>query len=388
MTNRDTSKVGAGSPGDQQTTVNAARVALWRAVNDLAQTWASLPLVRQFAADLPRNASQRSTGIPGRLQEMEAGGVPISAQPLRLSILGQLVQQMPTLQAQPMPRQWESWLATAQIVEVAHRMSVAWLRSRMPGYPIFPAPQLAPNTPLTTNEFTDQLIWTRSERAQGLQFRDPPSEIGHALQVTPAQERQVIDETRILAKAFERTDEWAHLAMATASLTDSGRTDLQRVRESLARQLAASELDARSHLALVRHNYRVTILNEALNTLTGSSQEYATSFTNANRIVETAASDVFGELVAYGQPTTVSGPRDIDLRPGAFQLASFTCTTDAGDVSPLNLGQVAWLGDPFVRDAVRLTGVTVSIGDQVTATERWTGMVLPDTGLAWSSPAG
>jgi len=319
---------------------------------------------------------------------MEAGGGQISAQPLRLSLPIQMMRQMPSLQAQPSTQQWQSWLETAGRVEAAHRLTVAWLRSRIPGYPNLPAPHLAPGTPLTTTEFTDQLIWTRNERAQGLQFQNPPAQISQALQAASAQQRQIDGGTRTLVTAFERTDEWARLAAATAAITDSGRADLRRAREILTRQLSESEVDAHSQLALARYNYRVTILNEVLSALTESAQEYATAFTDANKIIQAAASDVFGELAVYGQPATLPGSRDIDLRPGASQLVSFTCMTDATDVSPLNLGQILWLGDALVCDAIRLTGTTVTINDPMSATERWTGIILAGTSIAWQPSAG
>lgn len=387
MTSTDGAAAKTGLPGDRQAIGSAVHVGLWRAVSDLAQTWARLPLVQRFAAELPRNASQRSTGIPRRLQEMEAGGGQISAQPLLVSISIGMMQQMPSLQAQPSPQQWESWLEVVRRVEAAHRLTVAWLRSRIPGYPSLPAPHLAPGTPLTTTEFTDQLIWTQNERAQGLQFQNPPTQISQALQATSAQQRHIDDGMRTLAAAFERTSEWARLAAATTAITDSGRADLQRARETLIRQLDKGEVDAHSQFALARYNFRVTVLNEALSVLTGSAQEYATAFTDVNKLIQAAASDVFGELAVYGKPATLTGSRDIDLRPGTFQLVSFNYITDATKTSPLNLGQIVWLGDALVCDAVRLTGTTVTIDDQIGATERWTGIILPGAGIAWK-PSG
>lgn len=217
VTRTDSTGADTELPSDQPRIGRSPHVDLWGAVNGLAQTWARLPLIQRFAAELPRNASQRSAGIPGRLQEMEASSGQISAQPLRLSLPIQMMGQLPSLQAQPSTQQWESWLETVWLIEAAHRLTVAWLRSRIPGYPNFPAPQLAPGTPLTTNEFTDQLIWTRNERSQGLQFQNPPAQISRSLQATPAQQRQIDEGTRGLAAAFERTDEWARLAEATAA---------------------------------------------------------------------------------------------------------------------------------------------------------------------------
>ena len=63
----------------------------------------------------------------------------------------------------------------ANRIEAAHRMTLAWLRSRLAGYPILRAPQLAPGTPLTTFEMTIHYTWTKEELSGGLnQMPAPP----------------------------------------------------------------------------------------------------------------------------------------------------------------------------------------------------------------------
>lgn len=357
--------------------------AVWTAVKDLANGWASLPKVRRFAAELPRNASQRMTGIPGLLQEMQAGGGDISGYPTRIIPAIQLMLHFPLISNRVLPQGWGAWLELAQHVEAAHRLTVAWLRSHLPGYPNLPAPQLAAGTPLTTNEFTDQLIWLEQERKHGFKFPDPPAQIGSLLDATLEQWHEIEQGTRAVADAFKRTDEWLRFTDATAALTDFGRTDLREASEVLAQKLKNSEIDQYSRLVRPRFNYRVRVLEQVLDGLHGSAMEYAKAFSGINRLVELAASEVFGELAIYGQPTVLSCVEDIDLRPGTYQLASFTRTDNgAENFDLLEIGQIVWLDDLLVRDAVRLTGATTSF-DGIGATERWTGLVLPETSSAW-----
>ncbi len=376
-------------PGRRPAASGSANVPLWRAVNELALTWAQLPLVQRFAAVLPRNASQRTSGIPGRLQTMQAGGANISEFPLRLTRNVQLMSRMPDRsfsQARPAPQEWDAWLDTALRVETAHRVTIAWLRARMPGYPNLPAPQLALGAPLTAGESDFELVWTREERAQGMQFQDPPVQIGQILQAAPAQQRQLIDGMRAVAVALERTGEWARLSDATAALTDPARAELRLARGTVARRLRQAEVDAHSPLLLARFNYRVAVLKQVLSTLSGPAQRYATAFGTANGLLETAASDVFGELATYGPPVSISPPQDIDLRPGTFRLVSFTRTiTEETDFPELlEMGQILWLGDPLVPDAVRLIGAEHRFDDSG-ATESWTGVILAGTSNAWSA---
>ena len=381
----DPSSLGDQGPGPGRAT-DQAYVPLWRAVNDLALIWKQLLVVRRFAAVLPRNAHQRTSGIPGRLQEMQAGGGNISEFPLRLTRTVQLMSRMPTpfAEAAPTRQEWNTWLGAAGRVESAHRMTVAWLRSRMPGYPNLPAPQLAPGAPLTAEESDYELVWTRGERAQGLQFQNPPPQIGHVLEAVPAEQRRLVGGTQSVAAALEQSEEWARLNAATAALTDSARVQLRQARETVAARLSKAEIDAHSQNLLARFNHRVAVLKEVLSTLSGVAKEYASSFAVANGLINTAASDVFGELTAYGPPQSVSGAQDIDLRPGTLQLVSFTREAMDGTTGfrLLEMGQIIWLSDAIVPDAVRLIGTMFSM-NLLSATERWTGVILPGTRNAW-----
>jgi hypothetical protein len=386
MTTGDVGQSSARPLDGDRAARDAAYSSMWRAVSDLSALWSQVPLVQHFAAELPRNAPQRSTGVPGRLQGIEAGGGPISEHPLRLtrSIRLMLAVPNPFLDVQPSAAQWNAWFDTAMRVESAHRLTVAWLRSRVPGYPDLPAPQLAPGTPLTAEDYTHQLIWTHQEKTLGLQLQEPPIQIGHILQATQEQERTLIEGTRRLIVAIERTEEWERFASAAAALTDPARVELGQACSTLTERLSKERVDEYSPLLLARFNYRVAVLGEVLRTLTGPAEEYAEAFGALNQLIEIAASDVFGQLAAYGPPATVGRPYDVDLRPGSFQLVSFTnSSADTNSPGPLELGQILWLGDELIPDAVRLIGST-STFSQFSMEERWTGIILAGSSAAWS----
>jgi hypothetical protein len=383
------------SPGDPQSLGNQVLrperatdetyAPLWRAVSDLSLTWRQLPVVRQFATVLPRNAQQRSSGIPGRLQELQAGGGNISEFPLRLTRTVQLMSRMPSPfpQATPTTQEWNTWLGTARRVEIAHRITVAWLRSRLPGYPNLPAPQLARGAPLTAEEADYELVWTRDERAQGFQFQNPPSQISHILEAAPAAQHRLVGGTQSVATALEQSGEWSRLNAATSALTEFARTQLGQAREAVAAQLSKAKIDAHSDNLLARFNHRVAVLKEVLSTLSGVAEEYASAFDAANGLITTAASDVFGELTIYGPPVSISGIHNIDLRPGTLQLVSFTREMDStAGFRLLEMGEIIWLDDVLVPDATRLIGTTVSM-NLLAGTERWTGVILPGTRNAW-----
>lgn len=78
--------------------------------------------------------------------------------------------------------------------------------------------------------------------------------------------------------------------------------------------------------------------SKALAGLFGPAAKYARSFETANRILETVASDVFGQLAIYGQPTLIPASQDIDLTPGIHgQLLSFTRLEADSNETPFHL---------------------------------------------------
>ena len=67
-----------------------------------------------------------------------------------------------------------AWLGTAAAAEITHGIMTAWLRSRMPGYPDLPTPQLAPGVPLTVPDLSTRF----SHRRRGNIRWAPSSRLG------------------------------------------------------------------------------------------------------------------------------------------------------------------------------------------------------------------
>jgi hypothetical protein len=143
-----------------------------------------------------------------------------------------------------------------------------------------------------------------------------------------------------------------------------------------------------SQQAYGRSEYRGAVLNEVLATHSGPAAEYAQAFDAAHRLVETASSDIFGQLAAYGPPASAGKPDDVDLRPGdRGPQVSFTRQADDGSETrpDLEMGQLVWLDDVLVRDCVQITSGEFSfdLTAEQAERERCTGTVLAGTGEAW-----
>jgi hypothetical protein len=207
------------------------------------------------------------------------------------------------------------------------------------------------------------------------------------LQADAVHARALTNATHRCVDELVKSTQWTALFEADQRLTTEVREELNAARRTVAEKLTDSALDAHSSLILERFNHRVTVLEKHLANLSGSAAAYATAFDRANHLLELAASDVLGQLVAHGEPRREAEPQALDTRPGFTQLLSFTrANTDTHFFDRLEVGQLLWLDHPLFPDAVRLTGATESYGYNGHV-ERWTGTLLPGTASAWTGGA-
>lgn len=171
------------------------------------------------------------------------------------------------------------WIEVAQRVEQAHRLTVAWIRSRLPNYPIIRAPQLARHTTFTTDEFTWQLGWPIQDQRIGLQATPAPPSVGEELNAEPGLVTNLTTTTKEIAKALSGTQEWATFAAAASNLDKPAKQNLRAARRTLAERLSPKAVDDHeAKIAVTRSNYRAHVLAEVLDPLSGSALDYAESF--------------------------------------------------------------------------------------------------------------
>ncbi len=366
------------------TVASGGEAALWEAVARQASVWADLPVIRRFAAQLPRNASQRSLGLPGLLQHVTASGGEVAGRPLRS---GTNVPQMLSIVGDGVPSVDQGvlhqWLEDASYVEGVHRVTIAWLRSRLPRYPQLPAPQLGRGTPLTTDEFTYRLPWTREELAAGFQFQDPPTKPLQVLGATEQQAARAGEAARQLALALAGTAQWQRLHAADAALSPDDRAELIAARKAIADALKSAVVDAHEpDLAIPRDAYRQQVVADAVGALTGPASDYADSFDAADRLIELAASDVFGQLAVYGA-VGLTGVTDLAAHGEEPGTVEFTVE----DTVHLDPGSIVWLDDPLLPDAVHLTRLGFTFDQAEGMRVRGVGRPLVGTATVWSRPA-
>lgn len=354
---------------------------LWRTLRDLADAWRQTPALDRFARDLPENAPQRTPGVAGMLQRISAGAPALTSNPLLLATrLPMAASVVPDIDEQQLRAKHRCWLEIARRVEAAHRRTIAWLRARLPMYPNLPAPQLTPGAPLTTPEFTDRLVWPLGERAEQLHLRDVPTEIAKLLQADAVTARALSGATRAVAAAFTDSPEWTAFGAATNVLESATRAELRAARTRARERLTAAAVDAyEPHFALPRAAYRVHVIREEIDGLTGDARAYANAFEACDGLIETAASLVFGQIACYSVRTMIA--TDLEVVPGT--PATVRYSTPAANLDLPRPGVVAWLSDPLVPDAVLINGVTMSFQATGGASLSVSADVLADTAIAW-----
>lgn len=352
---------------------------LWNAIYSQATAWSETPVFQKFAALLPSNTTGRLASANEVLQNLNAAGAQIDSRPLRaFSSINLMLGQVPE-PGRPSESLAE-WLGCAGSVEAAHREFVAWLRSRLPHYPMLRVPQLARDTPLTTSEFTWRLNWRREDFSSGLQFLPTPRNVTGLLGGSD-EHRQELDRTaRAVSAAFEKTDEWLAFAEAAESLQRRDLEELSTATKTAKVKLKPEFIDAyEPHMVVRRNEFRENVISTVLETLSGAAQEYVEKFTSIDTLIERAASDAFGQLAAYRNPSSFGNVSEIDVDPGVNQRVHFTL----GDVRFPKLGMLVFVDDEMIPDAMLLSTVHFTHDVGIGSAFRVTGEVLKGSGDAW-----
>ena len=340
---------------------------LWAAVEALADVWRTSPTVLEYA-DVFVDPQHR---LGQQLREALAWERAIEAQRLLLAYL---------LQASPGYERFVKEPGAAQFLQQGARLAgaflwtVEWWRSRLPGYPTIPAPQLVRGGPLSAEELTLRVPWRQDLRRHGLQLTPAPPAIANLLGVPP----QPLDEaSRVVGAAFATCSQVQALEQAQASLTDADRAALTAARDQARIALRPEQIDAAADdLALDRLAYREAVVAEALDNLRDGARRYGDAFTLADRLVEQAAA-LFSQAVVNG-PAPKLGPvlRAERLR-GGHGWTRVVIPEPFGLF--VQLGDVVLFDTPGLTDAMHIEGVTEKFRGERWGVATLSGYLLPDS---------
>lgn len=362
---------------------------LWAAIWKLADAWSETALIRDFSATLPRNQppvnrGDNARGIPALVEHLTATAGMMMKPLMYASRVPALLNQpfagieMPAVEQDVM----REWLLRAAKLEHAHRVTLGWLRASLSGYPILRAPQLAPGTPMTTEEFTTNFIWSKDEFSLGLNLLPAPPWVPDLLGADSKQTRALDIAARAVRTELLKSQAWVEFHGALHALNDVAKEALREARRELKDRLSTAALDAHEpSYAIPRAEYRSQVTDEVIESLTGLSRVYAGAFKQVDQLLDLTMGDLFGELVLFGTPPRIQVFNVETPIPGEPILGFETSPT----VPFVRTGQILWLSTEAITDAVRVELHSMRT-DQIEGThEYFEARVLLNTGKGWPS---
>lgn len=268
---------------------------LWAAVELLADAWRDVETVQRYAEVFADPQLQ----LGRRLMETLSYAKNLEAQRLLLA---------PVLQ-QALPNEYGRFLQEpgadefhqrGERIARAYLWTVEWWRSRLPGYPSMPLPQLVRNSPLSADELSLRVPWREDLRRQRLQFSPAPPSVPGLLGA-PA---QPLDEAaRVVGAAVTRCPQTQELEQAQAALTTDDQAALTTARAEVRAALHPDRLRAEAGNDLdSRVAYRHAVLADTVNRLRGGARRYSDAFHAADRLLEQAAALISQAVVNGSAP--------------------------------------------------------------------------------------
>lgn len=350
---------------------------VWSAVADLAEAWTQTPRVQALNAIAVTGAPTVSA-IARALQELDAGGATITYRPLAIATELQYgLAAQPHVAKDVSREDLSDFMSLAEQVEVAHIATVAWIRSRLPGYPMINAPQLVRDSSWTTEQWTHRYPWRRADRGAGLQYQSRVDAIGALL--GSAEDFRLADLTTILSNTLKQTREWLAFGAAGALLTPSDKEQLKAACVDLRSLLVPEVIDRHEpNLAVPRAQYREYQTREVVDAMAGRAGEYARALWAINEVVDLVAVDVLAQLTRFGRPVAVE-PFSVAFDEAGENRITADLIDDMRTMF-IKPGRLVHLVNPLTPDVIRVESASFSMNDG-TARIRIRGRTLADSGL-------
>lgn len=334
---------------------------VWDAVRSLADVWRESEIIQQLRGQLPGNNSS-TTGIPEMLQNIDAGTGLVSTEPLLTNKWVLVGAQLPLVNFET-PGLAE-FFSRMQPVGFAAECNTAWLRSRLPAYPLIPVPHLTLNTHLTSTEICPGLGWRREALQGGLQFESTPRGVAQMLGLAQGDHDQT---ARGLAHALEAAPQWRTFTEILSMLTEADRRQLKEARRILKPLLTTRAVDNHEpDQMLRRHGYRRDQVADVVNALDGRSRELARSFEEVSDLIDLVSLRVLGQLVAYKGPVEVSNVEGLEREGRIVRFRS-------ADWIPRGIVRIA---DPLTPDVAIITGISCHIEETGVMVNRYEAEML------------
>jgi len=340
---------------------------LWAATRALADCWSSSPIVvgvrkelKLIVRDLDNPAA-----LPGLLRITRMGSHEFYSRPIHL------YKAFPHMEVNLTARERDFSHNSANIERSVSYLTW-WIRSRLPGFPTIPAPQLAKDS--YHSKFDPEMPWTRDGLSAGLQYSRRPAQCDYFMGVESGSRP---DE---LAQAFMSLPSWLEFAAISQQLDDATRSELLAAKRTLADRAAAAGTESGNDFGDPRVQWgRARAMTSAVVAdLSPFAAKFAAAFESVNAEINRALQCVLVQLIAFGPPRRLSGVTDLDVRATDPPTISFQVTSGA------NTGCLYWTDDSLIKDAVLIESFGFG-GSQVHGNRaNGSAVVLLGSSTAWS----
>lgn len=348
---------------------------LWATVETLADAWGRADVARGYAEVFADSKHE----LGPRLREILSGYAGLEKQKL---LLAHRLRPVPEYAGFAREPGGAEFLERGERLGTAFLWTVEWWRSRLPAYPMMPAPQLVRNGPLSTPELAFRVPWPDELRRQGLQLTSAPPPVVADLLGTTAQS---LDEpARAVGAALANCPQVHELEQAQAALTDDGRAALASARDQARMALRPARVDAvAGDLPLTRLDYREALVADVIDSLQGDARRYSDAFSSVDRLIEQAAA-LFSQVVVNGSAPRIGPIFRAERLHGGHGWTEVVVQEWVGLFA--QLGDVVLFDTPALTDAMYVEGLRESIKAEQWGSATLSGPLLPDSGGLRASP--
>lgn len=339
---------------------------IWTATRRIAETWAESQAVIDFRRELGFIVEDldNPAAIPGLLRMTRMSSTEFYSYPTRL------YNAFPHLNITLTERD-RKFVRNSNNIDKSISYLTWWIRSRLPGFPVLPIPQLARNSFHAKHD--PDMPWTSDGFSAGIEFRSAPYQCDKFLGVKtePAASR--------LRDAFAELPCWIEFQQLSNRLDDATRSELVTAKLELEKKAQAAETETGNDFADPRIQWRRAreVTAKAVGELSPFAAKFATTFDSVNSAINLALPNVLTQLIAFGYPRHLTGVAALKVKPTNPPTISFEVESGA------STGCLYWTDDKLIPDAVRLESVSFGSsqihGDRSSAS----AVVLQGTSTAW-----
>lgn len=313
-------------------------IELWTAVADLVQSWVKSPHVigirEELWKDLDSSEALRPLQIMALREPQNIRSMPLA-----------VYKAFPHMGIDLTPRD-KQFMAHSASVEKAIVFLMWAVRSKLPGFPMIAAPQLAERSRLTMHNFTPP--WTRETMRSGLQYRDLSPSIQQSIGIDSSATL-----SRLLA-GFSTVPSWHEFKAAHDHLTPELRSDLLAARRLITERAIeendTTEIDSGDPWMRIK---RARASADAIIAeLAPDALAYAGAFDLINDEIDLVIANVVTSSIAFGPPGNLAGVRELNM----LATQPLKVTFQLEGVASAHTGRIYWTDDSLVPDAVYVDG--------------------------------